>query len=120
MAAKQGDFYYIVDLPALMAMVEKGTRWKELKASDAFATSKSVLVNSTDVRTSNSAAMYLALASYLANNQQIVQSQEARVSRNNRRPVRSKTISLWAWARRRCSWPTSRRWWSFGSRTPTN
>ena len=76
MAAKQGDFYYIVDLPGLMAMVEKGTRWKELKSSDAFATSKSVLVNSTDVRTSNSAAMYLALASYLANNQQIVQSQE--------------------------------------------
>jgi hypothetical protein len=75
-ATKQGDFYYIVDLPKLMAMVDKGTRWKELKASDAFATSKSVLVNSTDVRTSNSAAMYLALASYLANNQQIVQSQE--------------------------------------------
>ncbi len=75
-ANKQGDFYYIVDLPGLMAMVEKGTRWKELKASDAFSTSKSVLINSTDVRTSNSAAMYLALASYLANNQQIVQSQE--------------------------------------------
>lgn len=75
-AAKQGDFYYIVDLPGLMAVVEKGTRWKELKSSSAFATSKSVLVNSTDVRTSNSAAMFLALASYIANNQQIVQSQE--------------------------------------------
>ena len=75
-AAKQGDFYYIVDLPGLMATVEKGTRWKELKSSSAFATSKSVLVNSTDVRTSNSAAMFLALASYIANNQQIVQSQE--------------------------------------------
>jgi hypothetical protein len=75
-AAKQGDFYYIVDLPGLMATVEKGTRWKELKSSGAFATSKSVLVNSTDVRTSNSAAMFLALASYIANNQQIVQSQE--------------------------------------------
>jgi hypothetical protein len=76
MAAKQGDFYYIVDLPGLMAAVEKGTRWKELKSSSAFATSKSVLVNSTDVRTSNSAAMFLSLASYIANNQQIVQSQE--------------------------------------------
>jgi hypothetical protein len=76
MAAKQGDFYYIVDLPGLMATVEKGTRWKELKSSSEFATSKSVLVNSTDVRTSNSAAMFLALASYIANNQQIVQSQE--------------------------------------------
>ncbi|WP_208513981.1 substrate-binding domain-containing protein [Variovorax paradoxus] len=75
-AEKQGDFYYVVDLPRLMAMIEKGTRWKELKASAAFSTSKSLLINSTDVRTSNSAAMYLALASYLANGQQIVQSQQ--------------------------------------------
>lgn len=75
-ASKQGDFYYIVDLPALMALVDKGTRWRELKKSEAFATGKAVLVNSTDVRTSNSAAMYLALASYLANGQQMVQSAE--------------------------------------------
>ena len=75
-AQKQGDFYYVVDLPGLLAIAEKGTRWRDLKHSEAFATGKAVLVNSTDVRTSNSAAMYLALASYLANNQQIVQSQE--------------------------------------------
>ena len=75
-AERKGDIYYVVDLPGLMALVDKGTRWRELKKSEAFATSKAVLVNSTDVRTSNSAAMYLALASYLANNQQIVQSQE--------------------------------------------
>ena len=73
---KQGDFYYVVDLPGLLAIAEKGTRWRDLKDSNAFAIGKAVLVNSTDVRTSNSAAMYLALASYLANNQQIVQSQE--------------------------------------------
>ncbi|WP_204277742.1 hypothetical protein, partial [Enterobacter hormaechei] len=72
-ASREGEFYYVVDLPALMALVDKGTRWRELKKSEAFATGKSVLVNSTDVRTSNSAAMYLALASYLANGQQIVQ-----------------------------------------------
>jgi hypothetical protein len=59
-----------------MALVEKGARWRELKASQAFATGKAVLVSSTDVRSSNSAAMYLALASYIANSQQIVQSQE--------------------------------------------
>ena len=75
-AERKGDIYYVVDLPGLMALVDKGTRWRELKKSEAFATSKAVLVNSTDVRTSNSAAMYLALASYLANKQQIVQSQE--------------------------------------------
>jgi hypothetical protein len=75
-AQREGNFYYVVDMPGLMAMIAKGTRWRDLKHSEAFATGKSVLVSSTDVRTSNSAAMYLALASYLANNQQVVQSQE--------------------------------------------
>ncbi len=74
-AERQGDIYYVVDLPALMDLIEKGKRWRDLKGSQAFSTNKSLLISSTDVRTSNSAAMYLALASYLANNQQIVQSQ---------------------------------------------
>lgn len=75
-AQREGDFYYIVDLQRLMTLIEQNARWRDLKKSEAFATGKAVLVNSTDVRTSNSAAMYLALASYLANQQRIVQSQE--------------------------------------------
>ena len=73
---KEGEYYYIVDLPRLFTLMEQGTRWRDLKASAAFPTSKAVLLNSTDVRTSNSAAMYLALASYIANGQQVVQSQD--------------------------------------------
>ena len=75
LAERQGDIYYVNDLPGLMALVESGARWRDLKSSQAFSTGKSVLISSTDVRTSNSAAMFLALASYVANNQQIVQSQ---------------------------------------------
>jgi hypothetical protein len=75
-ATRQDDFYYVVDMPRLIALIQAGKRWRDLKGSEAFATGKSVLVNSTDVRTSNSAAMYLALASYVANDQQVVQSQE--------------------------------------------
>ena len=74
-ARREGDLYYITDMPALLAFADKGTRWRELKQSEAFATGKGVLISSTDVRTSNSAAMYLSLASYFANGQQIVQSQ---------------------------------------------
>lgn len=74
-AERKGDIYYLSDLPALMKLVQSGARWRDLKGSQAFATGKAVLVNSTDVRSSNSAAMYLALTSYLANGQQIVQSQ---------------------------------------------
>lgn len=65
---------YALDMKALLALSAKGTRWRELKGSAAFATGKGVLLASTDVRSSNSAAMYLALASYLANGEQVVQS----------------------------------------------
>jgi hypothetical protein len=67
--------YYITDMPALLRLMQQHALWKDLAGSDAFATNKAVLVSSTDVRTSNSAAMYLSLASYIANNQSVVQSQ---------------------------------------------
>jgi hypothetical protein len=73
-AQKSDGTYYLIDLPRLMQLIEKGERWRDLKGNTAFSSSKAVLINSTDVRTSNSAAMYLALASYLANGEQIVQS----------------------------------------------
>jgi hypothetical protein len=68
--------YYITDLPALLKLMQAHARWKDLVGSEAFPTNKAVLINSTDVRTSNSAAMYLALTSYVANGQSVVQSQE--------------------------------------------
>lgn len=73
--AERDDNYYITDLPALVKLMQQHTRWKDLPGSDAFSTNKAVLINSTDVRTSNSAAMYLSLASYIANGQSVVQSQ---------------------------------------------
>jgi hypothetical protein len=73
---QRGPVAYVTDLPKLLDLVDKHTRWRDLKHSEAFATSKAVLINSTDVRTSNSAAMYLALASYVLNNQSVVSSQQ--------------------------------------------
>ncbi|MDO5623479.1 MAG: hypothetical protein Q4G71_02185 [Pseudomonadota bacterium] len=75
LARKEGEFYYVVDLPRLLALSAGNTRWRDLKGSGAFATSKAVLPTSTDVRSSNSAAMYLSLASYVVNGDQVVQSQ---------------------------------------------
>jgi Bacterial extracellular solute-binding protein len=68
--------YYLIDMPKLIDMMDKGVRWKDLKGNDVYPTSKSVLVSSTDVRKSNSGAMYLALASYVANGNNVVQSEE--------------------------------------------
>lgn len=73
--AEAGGDYYTLDLAGLLKLIEAGRRWKDLPGSAAFATSKAVLLRSTDVRTSNSAAMYLSLASYVSNHQAVVQSQ---------------------------------------------
>jgi len=72
---QRGSDYFVTDLPKLLDLIDRRTRWRDLKNSGAFSTNKAVLINSTDVRTSNSAAMYLALASYVVNNQSVVSSQ---------------------------------------------
>lgn len=67
--------HYIIDMARLMAMIGESRRWNELPGNTVYNTSKSMLISSTDVRTSNSAAMYLALASYVMNGNDIVNSQ---------------------------------------------
>lgn len=71
-ATKAAAGYHVADMGRLMAIMQKGARWRDLKGSEAYPSSKSVLLTSTDVRTSNSAAMYLALASYVANGNEVV------------------------------------------------
>jgi hypothetical protein len=71
--AKDEGGYYTFDVQAYLKLVEKNTRWSDLPNNTAYPTQKSILVTSTDVRTSNSAAMYLAIASYVASGNNIVQ-----------------------------------------------
>lgn len=73
---QQDGMYYIIDMQRLLDMVAKGTRWRELKNNQVYDTSKSILISSTDVRKSNSGAMYLALATYVLNGGNVVQSDE--------------------------------------------
>jgi hypothetical protein len=68
--------YFVTDMPALLDLMKRHARWKDLEGNTAFATNKAVLLSSTDVRTSNSAAMYLSLASYLENGQSVIESQD--------------------------------------------
>jgi hypothetical protein len=70
--ARKDGTYFIINMSKLVDMMLKGTRWKDLPGNAAFAVGKSVLVSSTDVRKSNSGGMYLALAAYLANGNNIV------------------------------------------------
>lgn len=72
---QEQGFYYILDMRGLLQLTAEGKRWKDLKGSEAYAISRSVLINSTDVRKSNSAAMYLAIASYAFNNEAVVENE---------------------------------------------
>ena len=63
-----------LDVAAYMALVDKNTRWRDLPGNTTYPVNKSILITSTDVRRSNSAAMYLALTSYVANGDNIVEN----------------------------------------------
>jgi hypothetical protein len=72
LVSQKDGAYYIVDMARLLDTMQKGTRWKDLPGNTVYPVGKSVLISSTDVRKSNSAGMYLALASYLANGNNVV------------------------------------------------
>ena len=67
----------VLDVAKYLALVQQHKRWSDLQPNTAYNVNKSILITSTDVRTSNSAAMYLSLSSYAANNGNIVDSASA-------------------------------------------
>ncbi len=73
--ARDEGGYYTLDMARLLEAIEEGKRWGELEDNTAYPVNKSVLITSTDVRKSNSAAMYLSLSSFVANDNNIVQNQ---------------------------------------------
>lgn len=72
MAKEASPGVWHVDLTKLTQTMLDKKRWKDLKGAQAYDVGKSVLVSTTDVRKSNSAAMYLALTTYAANGGEIV------------------------------------------------
>jgi len=72
--AKSQGTYDTFDIKKFLELVKNNTRWTDLPKSDAYPASKSVLITSTDVRTSNSAANYLSITSYVANGNNVVEN----------------------------------------------
>jgi hypothetical protein len=67
---------YGVDMDKLTQTMLARKRWKDLKNAGAYEVGRSVLVSTTDVRRSNSAAMYLALTSSALNGGDVVTDRE--------------------------------------------
>lgn len=74
--AKKKEDYYTLDMNAFLRLVGQEKKWNELKPNTGYQVNKSILVSSTDVRSSNSAAMYLSLASFVLNNNNVVQERD--------------------------------------------
>jgi hypothetical protein len=72
-ATDQGG-YYTLDMHGFLKLVADNTRWSDLQGNAVYPSDKSILITSTDVRTSNSAAMYLSIASYVANHDNVVEN----------------------------------------------
>jgi hypothetical protein len=75
--ASKKDGYYTLDVRRYLEMVRDGARWTDLPGNADYPVDKSVLITSTDVRSSNSAAMYLSLASFVANGDSVVDGRAA-------------------------------------------
>jgi hypothetical protein len=61
-----------LDMKGFMALTGANKRWSELPNNTAYPVNKSILITSTDIATSNSAAMYASIASYVANANNVI------------------------------------------------
>ena len=76
-AYQTAEGVWVLDMETYVGLVENKTRWQDLTGAEALYNSpRSVLITSTDIRKSNSAAMYMAIAAYVLNGDQVVTSPE--------------------------------------------
>ncbi|MBF8187226.1 hypothetical protein ITP53_16080 [Nonomuraea sp. K274] len=66
-----GDGYQTLDIKKYLDLVAKGTRWDQIPGNSTYRARKRVLLTTTDIRTSNSAAMYLSAIGYVANGEDV-------------------------------------------------
>ena len=73
-AASSNGGVYTLDVNAFLKLVQANKRWTEIPGNTTYPAGKSILITSTDPTKSNSAAMYIAIASYVANQFNVVQN----------------------------------------------
>lgn len=61
-----------IDMAKYLKLVKDNKRWSDLKDNKAYKPQRNILITSTDIRKSNSAVMYMTLASYVMNNNSVV------------------------------------------------
>lgn len=63
--ARQVDGHWFIDMAAYVELAASPTRWRDL--SESYPSPRTVQISSTDIKTSNSAAMYLSILAWVLN-----------------------------------------------------
>lgn len=72
-ASQDAQGHWQIDMAAYLQLVQGDTRWNQLEgAAASYNSPRNVLITSTDIRTSNSAGMYLALSAYVLNGNAVI------------------------------------------------
>ncbi|GAA1592113.1 hypothetical protein GCM10009804_55550 [Kribbella hippodromi] len=67
-----GTWYF--DVRKYVDLAKANWRWTNIRGNTTYPVNKRILITTTDPRTSNSAAMFLSIVSYVANHNTVVQS----------------------------------------------
>lgn len=70
--AHENQGVWEIDMAKYLKLVKDNKRWSDLKGNKAYKPQRNILITSTDIRKSNSAVMYMTLASYVMNNNSVV------------------------------------------------
>lgn len=74
-ASKDAQGRWQIEMAAYLELVDDDVRWNQLTgAAGVYDSPRSVMITSTDIRTSNSAGMYLALSAYVLNGNSVIAS----------------------------------------------
>ncbi|SEG13880.1 hypothetical protein SAMN04489712_103358 [Thermomonospora echinospora] len=74
---RAADGTWTFDVARYLDLARRRVRWDQLDDNAVYPVRKDVLVSTTDPRSSNSAAMYLAITSFVANGSAVVRDAEA-------------------------------------------
>jgi hypothetical protein len=65
---------YTLDVDKFLKLVAQNKRWTDIPGNTTYPAGKSILITSTDPTKSNSGGMYISIASYVANGNNVVES----------------------------------------------
>lgn len=73
--ARQVNGVWYLNMQKYVDLAKAGWRWTNIRGNTTYPVNKRLLITTTDPRTSNSAAMFLSIVSYVANHNLVVQNE---------------------------------------------